>query len=420
MAMKLFAVMFLTATVILVPINKRYSNIELFGGNKLEPHSRPSFLEQASMHEYDWSVDMPVESLQNTLRPKFPETSYLWAYLVFTYVFTGLTIYFMRSQTLKIIKVRQEYLGSQETITDRTIKLSGIPRDLRSEEILKETIEKLNLGNVESVTICRYWKTLDDMVAKRAYILRKLEEAWTVHFGRRDAGILPQARSLLLNQSENGDIDSEGQRQDGSTALGPRPTTRIWYGFMSLQSEKVDAIDHYQNQLRELDDAIIAARKKEYKPTAIAFVTMESIQRCQALVQMVIDGKAGQLLAKQAPAPSDVVWRNTYLSRSSRMFRSWSITSFIFVLSVFWLIPVLLLTSLIDLCTIRQVWPSLADLLERHDIIKSLVQTGLPTLVFSLLNVAVPFLYDYLANKQGMISQGDVELSVISKNFLFT
>jgi len=414
--MKLFSVMFLTATVILVPINNRFSNIPIFGGNGTDPKPRPSFLEQGPRRQYDWNADIQIEGIENVLQTKHPDTSYLWAYLVFTYVFTGLTIYFMRSQTLRIIKVRQEYLGSQETITDRTIKLSGIPRDLRSEETLKETIEKLNLGKVDSVTICRDWKTLDDLVAKRAYTLRKLEEACTVHLRRQDTGRLSRSRNVLRNQNE---LDSDGP-EGGNTTSQPRPTTRIWYGFMGLQSRKIDAIDHYQHQLQSLDDMIMAARKKEYKPTAIAFVTMESIQRCQALVQMVIDGKAGQLLAKQAPAPADVVWRNTYLSRSSRMFRSWSITTFIFVLSVFWLIPVLLLTGLIDLCSIRQVWPGLADLLERHDIIKALVQTGLPTLIFSLLNVAVPFLYDYLANKQGMISQGDVELSVISKNFLFT
>jgi hypothetical protein len=44
----------------------------------------------------------------------------------------------------------------------------------------------------------------------------------------------------------------------------------------------------------------------------------------------------------------------------------------------------------------------------------------LPALAVSLLNVAVPYLYDYLSNQQGMISQGDVELSVISKNYFFT
>ena len=78
------------------------------------------------------------------------------------------------------------------------------------------------------------------------------------------------------------------------------------------------------------------------------------------------------------------------------------------------------LAGLLNLCSIEQVWPQLASLLGSHDILKALVQTGLPTLVVSLLNVAVPFLYDYLANLQGSVSQGEVELSVISKNFFFT
>jgi hypothetical protein len=48
------------------------------------------------------------------------------------------------------------------------------------------------------------------------------------------------------------------------------------------------------------------------------------------------------------------------------------------------------------------------------------VQNFLPTAVLTLLNVAVPYLYDYLSRFQGMLSQADVELSVISKNFFFT
>jgi len=49
-----------------------------------------------------------------------------------------------------------------------------------------------------------------------------------------------------------------------------------------------------------------------------------------------------------------------------------------------------------------------------------LVQNFLPTLVLTLLNVAVPYFYDWLSNKQGMISQADVEISLISKNYFFT
>ncbi|KAG9243388.1 hypothetical protein BJ878DRAFT_120110 [Calycina marina] len=412
MAMKLFSAMFLTTTVVLVPINGHFNKDPPVGN---VTRSIMTLFGQEEANEYDWN---PAASVEIT-KTRLPYTNYLWSYLVFTYIFTGLTIYFMRVQTLRIIKVRQEYLGSQNTITDRTIKLSGIPKDLRDEDALKETIEKLNIGKVESVTICRDWKKLDDMMDERAYVLRKLEEAWTVHLGRQEKGILLRP-DRMLNRPQNGDESGSQSMESDAVYKQPRPTTRIWHGIMKLQSKKVDAIDHFQQKLRNLDDKIIAARQKKYKPTALAFVTMESIQRCQAFVQMVIDGTAGQLLAQQAPAPSDVVWQNTYLSRSNRMFRSWTITGFILFLSVFWLIPVLLLTGLTDLCSIRQLWPGLANVLESHRIVKALVQTGLPTLIFSLLNVAVPFLYDYLANKQGMISQGDVELSTISKNFLFT
>lgn len=99
------------------------------------------------------------------------------------------------------------------------------------------------------------------------------------------------------------------------------------------------------------------------------------------------------LLATLAPAPSDVVWPNTYLSRSNRMMRAWVITFIILVLSVFWALLLAPIAGLISISSIRAVWPQLADALESHPIGKTLVSTGLPTLLVSLLNVAVPYLY---------------------------
>jgi calcium permeable stress-gated cation channel len=147
---------------------------------------------------------------------------------------------------------------------------------------------------------------------------------------------------------------------------------------------------------------------------------MDSIPACQMAVQALIDPKPMQLLASLAPAPSDIVWPNTYLPRSSRMIRSWSISTFVTILSIIWLIPIAPFASLLNLCSVKKVWPELGDFLGSHAIGKALVQTGLPTLVVSLLNIAVPYLYDYLSNMEGMISQSEVELSVISKNFFFT
>jgi hypothetical protein len=422
--------MFLITCVILAPINYHFDWLPTPGNSTdpRDPRDSPTFLTYLDTEREDWIFDAYVMGMKDKEIPK--DTSYLWAYLVFTYVFTGLTIYFIRRHTLDVIKVRQDYLGSQSTITDRTIKLSGLPMSLRSEGTIKEFLEKLQLGKVENITICRNWKSLDELMDKRANVLRRLEEAWTVHLGRQRTGMIePSQRSLNAviapAPEENEGID----HREADNLLGenhitpyekPRPTTRIWYGFLKLQSRKVDAIDYYEEKIRKLDDKIIDARKKEYKATPLAFVTMDSISACQMAVQALLDPEPGHVLAKLAPAPHDIVWSNTYLPRTNRMIRSWIITVFIFVLTFFWLFPVLILAGLLDLCSIYQVWPQLANFLESHIILQSLVQTGLPTLVVSLLNVAVPFLYDYLANQQGMISQSDVELSVISKNFFFT
>lgn len=429
MSIKLFSIMFLLTCVVLVPINKAFGRLPppWSRGNGTDSNETDSFY----MGTYKpWQVPTDIMNMGKDEKDPLPDdTSYLWAYFAFTYFFTGLALYFITQQSRQIIKVRQDYLGSQSTITDRTIKLSGIPKDLRSEEKIKEFLEKLEIGKVESVTLCRNWRKLDELMERRAYTLRKLEEAWTVHLGRTRTRQIETLQESRYDDPDEHDENDDSANPEQDTLLGgshitplekPRPTTRVWYGFLKLQSKKVDAIDYYEEELRKVDETVTAARKKEYEATPLAFVTMDSIPACQMAVQALLDPEPMQLMAKLSPAPSDIVWQNTYLPRSSRMIRSWTITIFILVLTIFWLIPVAGLAGLMNTCSIRQVWKGLADTLESHAILSALVKTGLPTLVVSLLNVAVPFLYDYLANMQGMISQGDVELSVISKNFFFT
>ena len=329
----------------------------------------------------------------------------------------------------------RSYLGSQYTVTDRTIKLSGIPTVLRSEEQITEVLEKLQIGKVENVTICRDWKKLDELLDERAALIRKLEEAITVHLARhRDAGDVPRlpraryqryrddpSQSHSSSDDEAGEIDHLIRPEENLSVYDTaRPMTRIWTGKWNLKAKRVDAIAYYEEKLEKLDKQIKEARKKDYRATALAFVTMDSIPAAQMAVQALIDPSPMQFLATLAPAPSDIVWSNTYQSRRSRMIRSWMITIFILILTIVWLIPVASLAGLLNLCTIEKIAPKFALFLVEHDVLRALVQTGAPTAVVSLLNVLVPFLYDWLANKQGSISQSDVELSVISKNFFFT
>ncbi|KAF2015872.1 DUF221-domain-containing protein [Aaosphaeria arxii CBS 175.79] len=383
------------------------------------------------------TTHLEVRSSWETLSQDFYGYSndYLWMYLVFAYLFTGIILYLIVSETRRIIEVRQEYLGSQTTITDRTIRLSGVPLDLRSEEKIKDFIENLEIGKVTSVTLCKNWKELDDRVFQRNATLRQLEEAWTVYLGKRrverSLETLPVVQPLPPGPEVgvDNDGDNESSQLLNDTERDPdyippysrqRPMAKIWYGRFKLRYRSVDAINYYEEKLRRLDDDIKILRKKDFEPTPLAFVTMDSVASAQMAIQAVLDPSPLQLLASTSPSPLDVVWPNTYLPRSKRMLRAWSITVFIGILSIFWTVLLVPIAGALNVCLILEVFPRLGQILLDHPVLKTLVNAQVPTLAVTLLNVLVPFLYDWLANQQGMISQGDVELSVISKNFFFT
>jgi len=337
-------------------------------------------------------------------------TDYLWMYLVFAYLFTGLILYMVISETRRIIEIRQEYLGSQTTITDRTIKLSGIPLDIRSEEKIKGFIENLEIGKVESVTLCKNWKELDNRIAERNYQVRKVEEAWTIHLGHhrieRSLETLPIVQPSPPRPSAHDDIDN-GEHESSHLLAGidrdpdyiipyarKRPTTRVWYGRFKLRYKNVDAIDYYEEKLRRVDEEIKTLRKQEFEPSPLAFVTMDSVASAQMAIQAVLDPSPLQLLANNSPAPSDVVWPNTYLPRSKRMLRAWSITVAIGLLSVFWSVLLVPIAGALNICSIHEVFPGLAEVLSANELLRSLINTQLPSLALTLLNVAVPYLYD--------------------------
>lgn len=76
------------------------------------------------------------------------------------------------------------------------------------------------------------------------------------------------------------------------------------------------------------------------------------------------------------------------------MFRSWSITAFIVLLTIFWSVTFAPIATFLNNDTIREFLPALSEILDAHPLARSLVTTQLPTLTATLLTVAVPYLYD--------------------------
>ncbi|KAL2757313.1 hypothetical protein ACRALDRAFT_1028350 [Sodiomyces alcalophilus JCM 7366] len=454
MAIRIFAVMTFFAYAVLWPINRHYIDWDArdpTDNNTSSTSGTTSGFESAGVVDPYTTISDTATSFQFGGQGN----GYLWTWFVFTYFFTALIIYVMNKETFRIIRIRQEYLGTQSTITDRTFRLSGLPSYLKSEEKIKDLIEKLEIGRVERVNLCRDWKELDSLMEKRATVLHKLEEAWSVFLGRQAQARLPKPdqRWRRRNQPAEDDEESDGQQGhteeaegeyrangyeddveqagENSRLLGDggsrtdfvdreRPMITTRHGFLGLRSRRIDAIHYYEEKLERLDEKIRAARQSNPPAAGIAFVTMDSIAACQMAIQAHIDPRPGQLLTKAAPSPSDVMWPNTYAPRGIRRLRSWAVTVFVSLLSVVWLGLVASLAGLLTICNLEKWFPNTVEALEQLPILKALVETGLPTLLVSILNVAVPYLYEYLSYQQGKISRGDVELSIISKNFFFS
>lgn len=135
--------------------------------------------------------------LQSPRDESYP--AFLWMYLVFTYVFTFVIIYFLRKQTIRIIAMRQQYLGRQCLITDRTIKILGIPPFLRDDEPLKRHITALGVGDVDRVCIVKEWRPLNRLFRARKKVLASLEALWVEYFRINNIdtmGDLAEARLL--------------------------------------------------------------------------------------------------------------------------------------------------------------------------------------------------------------------------------
>lgn len=416
MATKFLASSAFFGMTVIVPVKSVFSPNE-------NPYGNISMIHPAIR---DFVVDLRKK------KEKEADKTWLWSYVVFVYFFSALAWYFLAQETHRITKIRQKYLGNQSTVTDRTVRLSGVPKALRDEQKLAQHIQLLSIGEVEKVVICRSWKELDKRMEERKNILMKLEEAWTVYLSpfrvRSDDDSLP-----LVHPAPTSEEDHETEANDvehaqpsdrllnGHTLPGEskRPTMRL--GWFGLLGKKIDCIDYYTVKLRVIDDAINALRseKDAFISMPMAFVTFKNVASAQLAAQAVMDPSPLQLVGRLAPAPSDIIWTNVYMSRTERMVRNWLVFFLVVVTTILWFIPVGALAVLLSPEGINKLSPAFAKFLDEHEAISSLTVGFLPTLAYTIFFALIPFIFNWMSWLQGYLDLTEIESSEISKNFAF-
>ena len=287
MAIKFLAVTLFFALTVFEPVHRSYPDEVAPGRNHTDNSTdilQYQLPDLASYRSSNGSDDSPKSGHGYN-------SDFMWMYLIFAYVFSILLIYLVVTETTRISGIRQEYLGNQSTITDRTFLLSGIPNYLRSEEKIKKFVEDLGIGKVDSVIICCNWFSLDKLMDERTKVLRKLEEA-LIELSKREGTLEGHSETPYSHPSVPGADYEDDDTNETSNLLGgtgrdslqsnghDRPTSRVRHGPLKLQSTEVDAVHHYRTQLRTLDNEIKALRESYFEPRPLAFVTMDSVASC--------------------------------------------------------------------------------------------------------------------------------------------
>lgn len=359
-----------------------------------------------------WTTMAKSGGKQPPLHEEFPR--YLWVYPLFTYLFSIIVYHQLFAYTKLVIKMRQKYLASQNSITDRTIKLDGIPKRLirkNDPSALKRFIEDLGVGRVVDIKLIYDWSVLEDLFERRKQIISRLEKHYSHYY---------DLQVDLYNEHKLPRV------------LPVIPTNNL--GKPRLSKLKLrKKIDQGARELVEVDRKIRNIRNKfdtslstmpigpesDIRILPSAFITMDSVASAQMAAQTVLDPRVYKLMVSLAPAAKDINWKNLKLSYYEKLYNSYMITSLI-VLSysvVFFLVTTL--STLIDVKTITKFWPALGNLISKSKWLSTFVTGILPPLLFSLMNVSFPYLYRSLSQMQGYSLSSEVELSSLLKNFFF-
>ncbi|WJX61577.1 hypothetical protein P8452_46652 [Trifolium repens] len=202
------------------------------------------------------------------------------------------------------------------------------------------------------------------------------------------------------------------------------PDTRpaITTGCLGLFGRKVDAIEYYDQHIKELDKLMILERQKIIKdPKSIlpvAFLSFNSRWGASVCAQTQQSKNPTLWLTDWAPEPRDIYWRNLAIPFVSLTIRKLIITLSVFALVFFYMIPIAFVQSLANLDGLERVAPFLRPVIELK-FIKSFLQGFLPGLALKIFLYILPTVLMIMSKIEGYIALSTLERKTAAKYYYF-
>lgn len=244
-----FGVCAVSATVVLMPVNwtrhgSTDSDTDVPGDD--EKHAGGDTLvvlrhlvHQIEGHKHSNSTTRNPTLLDIIIDPQTTTS----LHLLFTYFFSLLALYLFHKNFHRFLAAKQTFsISRKSSVPARTVLVSAIPRQLRSERALKEYFEQTCGWPVESVQVVRHvGSDLRDALKRRDHAMRQLEKAWWDYKGDTDKG-----RIRLDDQVDFTTLRNESESTSGEESrLASRSVSRSRTRPPSSTGESDDLLDPF-------------------------------------------------------------------------------------------------------------------------------------------------------------------------------
>lgn len=149
-----------------------------------------------------------------------------------------------------------------------------------------------------------------------------------------------------------------------------------------------------------------------------AFVVMRTFTASTIAIQSMHSSRPGSMKVTTAPEPRDILWSNIYFSKGARRMRSFIADIIVFLIVVFYVIPVAIVSLLVSKSALISMSPRLEQLDQASALFSSAISLVQPICIVAIQQL-LPVIFMQIGKAEGIIAFSEVQMRAFSRYFGF-
>ncbi|CAK9213165.1 unnamed protein product [Sphagnum troendelagicum] len=344
--------------------------------------------------QYAASSNNTYSNIDNLSMSNLPPASMkIWAFFAAAFWVSLVTYYVLLKAYKHILKLRVQHESSQ---TAEPQQYAALVRD----------IPKPGAHETRTEQVDTFFRQLHPGTYEKCIIICKLKKALKLYKK------LVKARKKL----EHAEAVYELSKRKGGE--GKRPTNKT--GFWGLIGSKVDSIDYYKEQIKELTPKLVVEQKRvqEEEQEGAALVFFNNRRSAAEAAQVRHAKYAMEWQVLPAPEPREVVWSNLAKPVWKRSVTEAIVYIIVIVVILFYMIPIAFVSTLTTLNNLVKLVPFIKAIV-KITVLNTVLQAYLPQIALVLFMALLPRLLLVLSTAEGIPSQSQIVRATAGKYFYF-